>query len=172
MVLNAPIFADGQKVIVQQGAGMVVTKSDARHESACVEFLRWFTQPENNVTFGASSGYLPVTRQGQQSETFQKVISDRNITMNPVTGECIRHVVEEMGDYTYYSPQTFTNGSAVRKVLEYGLIDQAKADLEAIQAAVDAGSSRAEVLTKYVGDKAFETWYEEFTQRLIQAAAQ
>lgn len=172
LVLSAPIFAGGEKVVVQQGAGMVVTKSDVRRETAAVEFLRWFTRPENNVTFGAGSGYLPVQKQAYKLETFQKVVTEKNLTMNPVSGECIRYVIEEMGDYTYYSPQTFTNGSAVRKVLEYGLPDKAAADLEAIQTAVAAGRSRAEVVKDYVSDKAFETWYEEFTQSLNQAAAQ
>lgn len=171
LVLSAPIFAGGEKVVVQQGAGMVVTKSDLRRETAAVEFLRWFTQPENNVTFGAGSGYLPVQKQAHELETFQKVVAEKNLTMNPVTGECIRYVVEEMGDYTYYSPQTFTGGSAVRKVLEYGLSDKVTADLEAIRTAVAAGRSRAEVVKDYVSDKAFETWYEEFTQSLNQAAA-
>ena len=26
-----------------------------------MEFLKWFTQPENNIAFSVSSGYLPVT---------------------------------------------------------------------------------------------------------------
>ena len=172
LVLNAPIFEGGQKVVVQQGAGMVVTKSDPRRELACVEFLRWFTQPENNITFGASSGYLPVMKQAHQLEAFQQVVTEKELSMNPVTGECIRHVIEDMSGYTYYSPQSFTNGSAVRKVLEYDLSDRAAADLQAIQAAVNAGTPRAEVLESYVSDEAFETWYGEFTQRLTKAAAQ
>lgn len=171
LVLNAPIFAGGQKIAVQQGAGMVVTKSDEGREQACVEFLRWFTQPENNVTFGAGSGYLPVTKQAQRLETFQQVVSDKKLTMNPITGECIRHVIEDMSDFAYYSPQTFPQGYAVRKVLEYGLPDKAAEDLRAIEEAVAAGRPREEVLKAYVSDRAFETWYEAFMQRLTEAAA-
>lgn len=170
-VLPAPIFAGGEKIVVQQGAGMVVTKSDVRRETAAAAFLRWFTRPENNVIFGAGSGYLPVTEQSHRIETFRKIVSDRNMTMNPITDTCIHFVVEEMDDYTYYSPKTFTNGSAVRKVLEYGLSDKAAADLQAIQAAVDAGRSRTEVLEDYVNEKAFDAWYEAFLQSLNQAAA-
>ena len=123
------------------------------------------------MIFGAGSGYLPVTEQSHQIETFRKIVSDRNMTMNPITDTCIHFVVEEMDDYTYYSPKTFTNSSAVRKVLEYGLSDKAAADLQAIQAAVDAGRSRAEVLEDYVNEKAFDAWYEAFLQSLNQAAA-
>ena len=112
-----------------------------------------------------------MTEQSHQIETFRKIVSDRNMTMNPITDTCIHFVVEEMDDYTYYSPKTFTNSSAVRKVLEYGLSDKAAADLQAIQAAVDAGRSRAEVLEDYVNEKAFDAWYEAFLQSLNQAAA-
>lgn len=172
LVLSAPVFAGGQKVVVQQGAGMAVTKSDSRRELACVEFLRWFTKPENNIVFGASSGYLPVTAQAQQMDTFQKVVSDENVTMNPVTDDCIRFCIEDMSDYSYYSPQTFSSGSALRKVLEYGLSDKAAADIEAIAQAVAAGLPKQEALKTYVSEEAFETWYKEFTQRLTEAAAQ
>ena len=172
LVLSAPIFEGGQKVIVQQGAGMVVTKSDERRERACVEFLRWFTQPENNITFGTGSGYLPVKQQARQRDAFAQVVSDKNLTINPVTSECIRYCMEEMGDYTYYSPRAFTNSTVVRKVLEYDLSDKAAADLEVIGKAVADGQPREEVLKPYVSDEAFETWYKEFTQRLTQAAAQ
>lgn len=172
LVLSAPVFAGGQKVVAQQGAGMAVTKSDSRRELACVEFLRWFTKPENNIVFGASSGYLPVTAQAQQMDTFQKVVSDENVTMNPVTDDCIRFCIEDMSDYSYYSPQTFSSGSALRKVLEYGLSDKAAADIEAIAQAVAAGLPKQEVLKTYVSEEAFETWYKEFTQRLTEAAAQ
>ena len=172
LVLDAPIFQGGQKVVVQQGAGMVVTKSDERRERACVEFLRWFTQPENNLVFGAGSGYLPVQKQAQQADTLRQVVSDRNLTINPITEACLRHCMEQMGACTYYSPRVYANSSNLRKVLEYGLSDKVAADLAAIEEAVAAGASRETALKPYVSEEAFETWYEEFTQRLAQVAAQ
>ena len=38
-VLPAPVFEGGENIAVQQGAGMVVSKSDERREYAAVEFL-------------------------------------------------------------------------------------------------------------------------------------
>ena len=35
---------------------MVVTASDRQREYACTEFLKWFTQSENNLVFGCASG--------------------------------------------------------------------------------------------------------------------
>lgn len=42
-VLPNPSFAGSEEVAVQQGAGMVVTKSTPEEEAACVTFLKWFT---------------------------------------------------------------------------------------------------------------------------------
>src|SRR5690606_24227023 len=41
--LSNPTFEDGQPCSPQQGAGFVVTKSSEKKETACVEFLKWFT---------------------------------------------------------------------------------------------------------------------------------
>ena len=49
-VLPCPKFADGENYVVQQGAGLVVTKTeDDATVKACVEFLKWFTTPEHNI---------------------------------------------------------------------------------------------------------------------------
>ena len=60
-VLPKPHFEGGKKVAVQQGAGMAVAKTTDAEVEASVVFLKWFTQPENNIAFAVGSGYLPVT---------------------------------------------------------------------------------------------------------------
>ena len=59
--LPCPSFAGCEPVAVQQGAGMVVIPGTEDEISACVAFLKWFTQPENNLQFSVQSGYIPVT---------------------------------------------------------------------------------------------------------------
>ena len=60
-VLPAPRFAGSEKVAVQQGAGMVVTTGTEAEINGAVTFLKWFTEPQNNIEFSVESGYLPVT---------------------------------------------------------------------------------------------------------------
>ena len=57
-VLPKPHFEGGKKVAVQQGAGMAVAKTTDAEVEASVVFLKWFTQPENNIAFAVGSGYL------------------------------------------------------------------------------------------------------------------
>lgn len=47
--LPCPSFAGCEPVAVQQGAGMVVIPGTEDEISACVAFLKWFTQPENTL---------------------------------------------------------------------------------------------------------------------------
>ncbi|MEG1240721.1 MAG: extracellular solute-binding protein, partial [Oscillospiraceae bacterium] len=68
-VYPLPNFKDTQPACVQQGAGMVVMKSTHARERAAVEFLKWFTEPKQNLRFAGGSGYLPVTLAASQPET-------------------------------------------------------------------------------------------------------
>ena len=149
---------------------MAVTKSDAKREAAAVEFLRWFTQAENNVRFGASSGYLPVLKEANRVETFRKIAEDAHLEMDPITDSCITFSLERMEQAEFFTPQTFTGGSAVRSVLEHSLADKITADLADIQQKTASGASREAVLAKYTSDAAFESWYTEFTAEIENAA--
>lgn len=80
-ILPYPVFEDGEKVAVQQGAGMCVTKSDKKKEKLAGIFLKWFTSPEVNLRFVSSTGYLPVTEEAFGDIMLEEIdsISDVNI---------------------------------------------------------------------------------------------
>ena len=133
-VLPVPIFAGGKNVIVQQGAGMAVTKSDAKRE-----------------------------------ETFREIAKDAHLEMDPITDSCITFSLERMEQAEFFTPQTFTGGSAVRSVLKHSLADKITADLADIQQQTASGASREAVLARYTSDSAFESWYEDFTAEIEHA---
>lgn len=166
IVMTAPIFEGGEHYAVQQGAGMVVSKSDERHEYAAVEFLKWFTEAENNLQFGCVSGYLPVTKEANSAEKLDQVIADHQLEVAPKTYDCLTTVFEEMGNMTPYTNKSFENGSAARKVLEYHLADQAAADRASVEAALAEGKSLEEAAGPYVTEEAFEKWYTAFCDTL------
>lgn len=56
-----PCFEDGGRLVMQRGAGFCAVKSTPEREQAAAEFLKWLTEPENNVRFVTSVGYMPVT---------------------------------------------------------------------------------------------------------------
>lgn len=169
IVMKAPVFENGRSFAVQQGAGMVVSKSDEKHEYAAVEFLKWFTEAENNLQFGCVSGYLPVTKEAASLEKLDQVIAEKELTVAPKTYACLAAVFEEMDNVTLYTNKSFKNGSGARKVLEYHLADKAAEDHAAVKAAMEAGESLEEAAADYVTEESFEKWYDSFCGALNEA---
>ena len=151
---------------VQQGAGMCVTKSDATHEYAACEFLKWFTQKENSLTFACASSYLPVRNDANTVEALDEVIEAGGLSISSKTYDCLKEIMASYDPDKFYSASCFENGYATRKVLDYDLSDKAKADREAVDEQVAQGVSRAEALEPYVSDEAFDAWYEGLCSQL------
>ncbi|MCI8661018.1 MAG: extracellular solute-binding protein [Lachnospiraceae bacterium] len=172
MVMMAPVFEGGRNYAVQQGAGMVVSKSDEKHEYAAVEFLKWFTQAEQNLQFGCVSGYLPVMKEANSTEKLDQVIGDQGLAVAPKTYDCLTTIFGEMEGMTLYTNKSFKNGSAARKVLEYNLADKAAQDRQAVIAALEEGKTLEEASASYVTEEAFENWYNSFCDALNAAIYQ
>ncbi len=166
IVMTAPVFEGGKHCAVQQGAGMVVSKSDEKHEYAAVEFLKWFTQAENNLEFGCVSGYLPVLKEANNVEKLDQVIEEKQLIVAPKTYDCLTAVFEEMENITLYTNKSFENGSAARKILEYHIADKAAEDRAAVVTALGQGKSLEEATAPYVTREAFGEWYRSFCDEL------
>lgn len=168
VICNAPVMEGGEAICVQQGAGMAVTAADEMHEYAASVFLRWFTENENNLKFGAASGYLPVRKEANKSETLDRVIKEAEIQIAPKTYDCLTKVMDQFEDTEYYIPPCFEGSYPVRKVLDYNLKDKAIADRALIDAQVKDGTGREEAAAAYITEEAFENWYEEFVSALTE----
>ena len=149
---------------------MAVTKSDSEHEYAASLFLKWFTAREQNIRFIGDSGYMPVLKESNSASAMDEVIKEDNLTVNQKAYDCLTTVMNDFDTTSFYTPKSFRNGYNVRKVLDYNLSDQAKADKEAVDAAVAAGSTREEALAPYLTDEAFENWYTQFCDALAKEA--
>lgn len=62
-ILPFPVFENGKKVAIQRGNGLCVAKSNETREYAASVFLKWFTEPKQNLNFIFATGYLPVTNE-------------------------------------------------------------------------------------------------------------
>ncbi len=169
IVMMAPVFEAGERCAVQQGAGMVVSRLDEKHEYAAVEFLKWFTRAENNLEFGCVSGYLPVLKEANSVEKLDQVIASEQLTVAPKTYDCLTTIFQDMDGMTLYTNKSFENGSAARKVLEYHLADKAAEDRAAVLAGLEEGKTLEEAAAPYVTREAFEDWYHSFCDALDSA---
>ncbi|MEG0764804.1 MAG: extracellular solute-binding protein [Pseudoflavonifractor sp.] len=165
-----PNFEGSKPVAVQQGAGMVVTKSTPERERAAVEFLKWFTKPEQNVRFAVASGYLPVTYEGSKPERVTQALEDVD-RVAPVLRESLLTGVDMTQTYELYTSKAFKNGSAARAVVEKSMKEKAAADRLQVLDRMAAGSSRAQAVAEYATDENFDLWFASFTQALEQAVS-
>ena len=170
-VLGAPVMEGGERVYVQQGAGMCVTAGDEEHEYAAVEFLKWFSEPENNLRFACRSSYLPVLKEANTVEALDAAIRDYGLSVGEKAYDTLSVVLGSFEDEAFYAPRCIENGFAARKVLDHSLSDKAAADRAAIEEAVAGGASPADAAAPYVTDDAFAAWYESFKAALESAVA-
>lgn len=155
-VMEAPIFANQNKVAVQQGAGMVVTKASKKEELASIEFLKWFTKLDQNIDFSISSGYLPVKEKANNIEEIEAHVLSDSVEIDNVINVAINTVnTSEM-----YTPKAFEKGTDARGILEYSISDKAKEDRETILNLIANGLSYDEAIAKFDNDSNFEKWYE------------
>ncbi|MGO5116439.1 ABC transporter substrate-binding protein [Candidatus Avoscillospira sp. LCP25S3_F1] len=63
-----PVFENGEKLVMQRGAGFCTVRSTPEREQAAVTFLKWLTEPEHNVEFVTRTGYMPVTQAAFENE--------------------------------------------------------------------------------------------------------
>lgn len=167
VILPAPTFEDSTKVVVQQGAGMVVTKKSEKESYASCVFLKWFTEAENNIYFSSESAYLPVKKDAFDTDEFYSVINENDLDVQQKTEDVIEYIIEDGSLLTSgYTTKPFENGADARKVLDSSLSDQAIADKAEIDAFVESGKDREEVLKSYISEESFEKWYTQFSKSL------
>ena len=161
-VLPNPSFAGSKEVAVQQGAGMVVTAADEAKVRASVEFLKWFTLPENDISFSVGSGYMPVTKAANNMDT----IKAAGLTLSPVVEQVLTGAVATINENRLYTPLAFEGCQAARKVLEYALSDKAAADRAIVVERIAAGMSAEEAEAEFLTDECFDSWYQETLTKL------
>ena len=169
-VLMAPVMEGCDRVNVQQGAGMAVTRSDEIHEYAASQFLKWFTAKENNLRFVCESSYLPVRKDANSTDALDQVIENNDLRVNQKAYDCLATILNQEGDITFYTTKCFDNGYSTRKILDFSLSDQATEDRAAVEELIASGITRDEAVAPYLSDDAFDTWYDGFVEALTQAA--
>lgn len=153
-ILPYPVFKGGTKVAIQRGSGMIVTKSTKEKEYACVEFLKWFTSPEQNMRFISETGYLPVTKSAFETiieENIDKAIHDN-------VKKLLDTAVIMYKEYDFYIPPVFDAFDSMEKTY----IERIK------QAPRNTRTDFLQLLNTKNTDEAFEKASENVFRNFIQ----
>ncbi len=157
-------------VSLKKKAGMVITKSDEKTETACIEFLKWFTLAENNINFSITSGYLPVKSTSNDLASINAAIESSEQEIPEVVRGTLTIGAQMMKSYTLYTNKAFESGYDARKVVENSMMDQVNADLIQIEELVASGMPRAEAAAQFTTEEHFDEWLNSFTAALESIA--
>ena len=109
-----PVFEDGEKLVMQRGAGFCAVRSTPEREQAAVTFLKWLTEPENNVEFVTKAGYMPVTHAAFKEElpkAVEKLESDKYISL-------YKAYMDTQANYEFYVPPQLESYLSLETALE------------------------------------------------------
>ena len=104
-ILPYPVFENGTKAALQRGGGLMVAKSEEKKEYAASVFIQWLTASEQNMSFVANTGYLPVTKQAFERDlgTHMDTVEDPRIK------KMLTSVLAMYEDYTFFTAPTYAN---------------------------------------------------------------
>lgn len=135
-----PVFENGEKLVMQRGAGFCTVRSTPEREWAAVTFLKWLTEPEHNVEFVTQAGYMPVTWAAFENQ-LPKAIEGLE---NPKYASLYQAYLDTQANYEFYVPpqmETYLN-------LETTLEDQVRSQLAlGRQDYLDAGETGLEQIS-------------------------
>lgn len=162
VALECPRFEDGEAYGVQQGAGMVVTAGEEQQVQASVEFLKWFTQDQQNIQFSLASGYLPVTKSANDMDVIHKNWTGESEKVISV----VSMAVEMVNNNSLYTTRAFANGTSARNILEHSMSDKAAEDRKVVQERIQSGMNLEEATAEFFREDNFEAWYQTTKEKL------
>lgn len=155
--LPCPSFAGCEPVAVQQGAGMVVIPGTEDEISACVAFLKWFTQPENNLQFSVQSGYMPVT----YAANSMSALENSGLTVSESIDKVLSLSIDAIDRSKLYTTHAFPDALRARNTLQYALEDRVTADRATVLERLAAGQTPEEAEAEFLTDAYFDAWYDQ-----------
>jgi len=119
--LSYPVWEGETPAVIQQGAGMSIAKKGEEKEKAAVEFLLFLTSTENTAKFSMASGYIPVRKSAQESESFKTFLSGKNADGTALDVKkakislAINAVLKQFDTYELYYTPAFANSNVIRR---------------------------------------------------------
>ena len=164
-------FADAtQDAVVQQGASYCMLKSDPEVMEGAVEFLKWFTSPERNLTFSVMSGYSPVTVVSNTRDAITKAYeANHDIAGKETVLDSVLNSADMFSEKTAYATKPFDGSKSVRAILDTILQDKADEDRAAVLAALEQGASLDEATAEFSTDEYFDTWFADLSAQVHDA---
>lgn len=166
-IFPLPGFKGEKPCAVQQGAGMMVLKSDPELEKASVAFLKWFTEEQQNLEFCLASGYLPVKKSANEDQVFFAALEHESENISDIMQQCFKLGIKAVREYDLYTTKSFPEANQGRNLLDEGMSARAAEDRAALEELIAGGMERELALEQFTSEENFEAWYQESYEKLL-----
>ncbi|WP_321025971.1 extracellular solute-binding protein, partial [Hungatella effluvii] len=161
-----PTFEGGRGYMAQRGADMGIFRSSETSEYAAAEFLKWFTDPERNIEFTASIGYIPVENEALSSiealENFIQMSDNTDAVKKSVTA-----ALEAMQEGKFFVRRPFENSYEANERFSRSLERKVELDLNELHNRVENGEDRQTVISGFMEDENFDKWYQDLMGEMV-----
>lgn len=167
IAMTYPVFEEGDAVVVQQGAGMAVSKSTEEEEAAASLFLKWFTDSDNNCGFAVSTGYMPVKNEVlNEAYILTEMGRDGAVDETLPIVQATKATYEQLDTYTLYTSIPFIGSEDARTILEDSFLSKVQIDQEELELRVASGEEYDAVIQEMISQENFATWYNGICEQL------
>lgn len=166
-VLSYPTFEGRAELMTQRGANLCGFVTDEVHERAAAEFMKWFTDPEQNTAFAISTGYIPVEQAALTSlpELLKHVRREDN---SRAVEKSVAAALEAMESKEFYVKRSFKDSYSANQLFCDSLSNQVSLDLEELRVRVEGGETAEAVLADFLSEENFRSWYVGLTAKMSE----
>ncbi len=166
-VLPYPSFKNGKKITVQQGAGVIISKSTPEKEYASISFLKWLTEPERNIDFVLQTGYMPVTYEA--IDLLPKKLSDSSVgDLNENVAKVIASTLDMMKTHEFYTYKPFVLSDDIRYSFEDKLIAYTTAARNKFSEKLAESNDYAACINEILHDQCFDQFLTEVRHEVLK----
>lgn len=160
-----PSFQTGNAYMTQRGANIAAFAADEVREYAAAKFISWFTEPEQNIRFAVSTGYLPV-----QNEALHSVgalvghIEEEN--NSDAVKKSLQISIEAMNEKKFYVRKPFPKSYEMNQVFNTSLEDCTAAALDEMDRREADGEKRELLESEFLNEEHFNNWYDTLMEKM------
>ncbi len=163
-----PSFDGGEKVTVQQGAGVIITKSTPEKEYASIVFLKWLTEPERNIDFVLKTGYFPVTVNAR--EMLENKLSESEFNeLNENVVKVIETTLKMMQTHEFYTYKPFDASDDIRYSFEDKLIAFTSNSRNGFKKSLEESKDFSACTEEYITDQMYDQFLTEVRHEVLKA---
>ncbi len=159
LIKNYPYFEGGEPYAVQQGANIAIATSTPEKQEGSALFLKWITEPEQNLEFSMASGYLPV-EESAFGEAFDTKIAEmaNGDQQQKNVATAYGYSSDQILNRNTYATEVFEGSYGVRNILSdtlKAITDEGKEKCNTLKT---TATTEEELLAGLEIDSQFEAW--------------